>query len=454
MKVFRQLPMLFVLLPLVALIILSRYTEFPFRLLQDTEVDFMDTTRVFRLVTKDYPSEHKNTWRYTVQVLPTKAHAYLYIRKDSLRSLPSLGDTLLVQTCFQRGDTLGTFDYGRYLRYQGIIGYGYVRKNWRIEHPHIPSWRDHLSPLRWRQYLYTRYQQLGLRGQSLSTATALTLGYREDLDDDQKRSFRKAGAAHILAVSGLHTGILYSILFLFLTCFGYYKPLYEDRKHQYLLSAAIVSSLWIYAGLTGFTPSVVRCVVMLSLVELARCWHRQPYTLNIVLAAAFFILCFRPRDLFSVSFQLSFAGVISLITLTPMFNEVLSVDRKDGLLIYIRDLVAMSFAAQIGTMPIVLYYFSETSNYFWLTNLVVIPMVWLIVVSCIGLLCLGGIPYIGDIICRITDLLCKGLNHYVRWIENLPMATTEVSVSWQTMLLLYGVIILFGLVLHRIMERS
>lgn len=457
-KFFRQLPMLFALLPLVAVILLSRYTDFPFRLLQDTEVDFMDTTRIFRLVVQDYPSERKKTWRYTVQVLPSKANAYLYIRKDSLRSLPTMGDTLLVKTTFRQGGQLGKFDYGRYLRYQGIVGQGYVRKQWRIEHSHISSWRDRLSPVRWRQNLYNRYQTFGLCGQSLATAAALTLGYREDLDDDQKRSFRKAGAAHVLAVSGLHTGIVYFVLILFLTCFGRFKPLYEDRIHQYLLSTILLIGLWAYAAVTGFTPSVVRCAVMLSLVELARCWHRQPYTLNIVLAAAFFILCFRPRDLFSVSFQLSFAGVISLITLTPLFQKVLggSPERKEwgNLLVYIRDLIAMSFAAQIGTLPITLYYFAETSNYFWLTNLVIIPLAWILVICCVGLLLLGGIPYVGDGICWLTDCVSRLFNGYVSWVEHLPMATTSVSVSWQTMLLLYGVIILFGVILHRIMERA
>jgi len=445
-KILRRLPILWVLVPLVALIVFSYYTGGPIHLLSDTEVDFMDTTRVFRVVTEDYALPRKQSYRYQVEILPSRARAYLYIHQDSSRSFPEIGDTLLVRTKWERGGMLGDFDYGKYLREQGLIGSGYVREQWKIERPHKATWKDAFCPQRWRHGLVEKYVALGLHGQALATVEALTLGYKEDLDQDLKQSFQKAGAAHILAVSGLHTGILYAVILWLLTGFGLYPPLYEERGKQYLLSASVVVLIWCYAALTGFTPSVVRCAVMLSLVELAKCWHRQAVTLNIVLAAAFFILCFRPRDLYSVSFQLSFAAVIGIVTMVPSIKKTIDIFQgnftRNKTTLYGIELITVSLAAQLATMPISLYYFGQTSNYFLLTNMVVVPLAWLLVVSCIGLLALGWIPIVGTGLAYCVQYMATGMNKYVGWIEHLPHSTTTAQIGGTGVVVMYAIILL------------
>ena len=178
-----------------------------------------------------------------------------------------------------------------------------------------PGDRTSLSSIarRVQRWLYERYGALGIRGSEQATLGALTLGYKEDLDPALKQAFQRSGAAHILAVSGLHTGIIYSVLLSLLTLGGSRKPLYENKTGRRALSLAVIITMWGYAFLTGLTPSVVRSVVMISVLEVGRMLYRHGNTLNCVLFAAWAILLVRPLDLFSVSFQLSFAAVVAIV---------------------------------------------------------------------------------------------------------------------------------------------
>ena len=443
--------MVVLLLPLIATILCCYYTRFPTDLLRGTDVSYIDSTCIFQVAIQDYPTQCKKTVRYTAEVLtiadsivtPAQGKIYFYMQPDSTRTMPTMGDTLLVRTRIRRGGLLGDFNYGKYLRQQGIAGTGMVWRNgWQYIGHSTPQV---FSPKRWQHAMQERYRRYGLEGKELATVSALTLGYKEDLDRETTRSFQRAGAAHILAVSGLHTGIIYSVLLLVLTLGGRFKPLYTQRLWRCGQSAIIIAAMWGYAAMTGMTPSVVRSVVMLSLVEVGRMLYRQSLSLNTVAAAAFLILVVRPLDLFSVSFQLSFAAVVALLLLVPAFSRLLPTSgihpaplRKAAR--YIVDIVAVSLAAQIGTLPLTLYYFGQCSNYFLLTNLLVIPLAWLLVVAALVVLAIGGLPYIGS----AAVWGCKGLawllNTSVGWIEHLPGAVSEIRITLPMVVLLYAAI--------------
>lgn len=444
--------MLLLLLPLIAAILLCYYTRFPIDLLHDTEVDYLDTLHTFQVVVADYPMARTRTVRYTAEicavidsmVIPAGGKVYLYFLPDSIHPMPTFGDTLLVRTHIRRGQSIAGFDYGTYLRRQGIVGTGMVWRNqWHLIAHTSPPFS---SPKQWQHALLERYRRCGLQGPTLNTVAALTLGYKEDLDRETTRIFQRAGAAHILAVSGLHTGIIYSILLIILTLGGRFNPLYEQPVRRCLQSLLIIVSMWLYAALTGLTPSVVRSVLMLTLVEIGRMCYRQSLSLNTIAAAAFLILLIRPLDLFSVSFQLSFAAVVALLAFSRDFAHLLPTARIRPLPLqrivrYIVDLLAVSLAAQLGTLPIALYYFGQCSNYFLLTNLLVIPLAWLIVVSSFLLLLVGSIPYIGIAVAWLCQTLTGALISSVSWIESLPGAVTEIRISLPMVLLLYTAIL-------------
>lgn len=289
----------------------------------------------------------------------------------------------------------------------------------------------HLPPSTIHQKaLVERYAQLGVHGDALGTISALTLGYKGDLNKEVIGDFRRSGAAHILAVSGLHTGIIYAILLYLLTCFKQRVPLYEERFKRCLISGVCIVCLWAYAYLTGLTPSVVRSVIMFTLAEVAHMLYRERFSLNVVFFSAAIILAFRPTDLFSVSFQLSYAAVIAIVLCSPLFSfPSLDRIRPKALSKTVRSvvgLVTVSLAAQLGTLPLTLYYFHQMSNYFLLTNMIVIPLATVLVPLGFATLVFGDVPYVGDALVWLlqwgTDIMMMG----VHWVQSLPGAFVQI----------------------------
>jgi len=270
-----------------------------------------------------------------------------------------------------------------------------------------------------QQSLIQRYQQLGISSRELATISALTLCYRGDLSKELKHQFSAAGAMHVLAVSGLHTGILMSVLLGVATSFGLLRFMWEEHLRRILTCLIILLALVAYAWLTGGSPSVVRSVVMCIMVLVATMCHRRNQLLNVLFASAFFILLFHPRDLYSVSFQLSYSAVLAIALFAPGWNRIMPKN-------YFLGILGMSLAAQIGTMPISLYYFGQISNYFLLTNLIVLPLAWLMMVGGLLVFTIGWFLPLGKILAWLLNGCTWLMNESVGWIESLPYATTQV----------------------------
>ncbi len=454
--------MVVLLVPLVAVILSCYWFRFPADLLRPTEVGYLDSLQVYIMVVTDYPSPRKRSVQLTAEVLSridSSAHAergtvYLYLQADSTATYPTLGDTLMVRTRVRRGGQIGEFDYGRYLRLQGVVGGAYCRTGqWRLlAHEAKPSW---FCPKRWQHSVYEHYKAWGIQGAELGTLSAITLGYKEDLDPDVLRSFQKSGAAHVLAVSGLHTGIIYAVLCWLLSVGGRMRPRYRQRVWQGVYSALVLTALWGYALLTGMTPSVVRSVVMLTLLEIGRVAHRETIASNLLAATAFIVLVVRPTDLFSVSFQLSFAAVAAILLFYPLFSRLFPTAWIPNRVLrriarYVAGILAVSLAAQLGTLPLTMYYFGQCSNYFLLTNLLVIPLAWLVVVGAVVLLPMGAIPVVGGWVAKGVSGLVWLLNHSVGWVEALPGSASVLRISLPMVVLLYGAMLTgYGAVRHR-----
>lgn len=443
-------PMVVLLLPLILLLVVLNSIGVAIHPYHRPIVALPDSIQTYQLVVQSYASEHKKTWRVETSIISPQyhpkhsPHVYLYIRKDSALTMPSLLDTLVVHTRFQSADSLGTFDYNKYLQHQGICAIGFVdSQHWYIQSPCVSA---HWHPKAWQYRLYQHLQSLGIHGDELGTLSALTLGYREDLEPDIERSFSAAGATHILAVSGLHTGILYSVIIMFLTGLGRWRPLYEEKWKRRGVSLCAIISLIVYALLTGVTPSVIRSVIMLSLLEIGRMFYRKSNSINTLAAAAWIILVLFPADLFSVSFQLSFAAVWGILVLEPYLRKLLPMPKtqtKIGYHVksYLRGLISVSLAAQISTLPIALYYFGQMSNYFLLTNLIVIPLGWLIIVGAIIMFIFSPLGSLGMWLSTIPATLTHWMNQSVLYIESLPYSTTHLECSFLMLCLLYGAII-------------
>ena len=303
------------------------------------------------------------------------------------------------------------------------------------------------SPNAMQERLYHRLAEAGLHGDELATVGALTLGYKQGLDKELKRHFQASGAAHVLAVSGLHTGILYGLVWWLLTLGGRFKPHYENRAGRWMVSLIIIAVMWAYAWLTGMTPSVVRAVIMVTMVEISRMAYRNPISLNSIAAAAVLILIFRPTDLWSVSFQLSFAATTAIVLMADSMGTIIHYNHLRSrfwgrILKWIIGMMLVSLAAQLGTLPITIYYFHQVSTYFLLTNLIVLPLATLLVPFGMVTVALGG-SWLGTIVGYVTQTLAWLMNHSVEWIESLPGCTVPAHTNGYLVAVYYVLLILF-----------
>lgn len=434
---------LIALVPLVAIIWLSGYMGKPLNLLKDTDVDYLDRDTILAMRLLNNAQERTKTFRYEAEV-EGGGKVLLYLQKDSM-PMPVMGDVLLVETQVRRGGKSGKFDYGLYLRRQGIVGTCWaLRRNWQLIGHEDDMGLKGLAK-RSQYFLYQQYRKMGIEGQELGIISALTLGYREDLDKDVQRAFSASGAMHVLAVSGLHTGIVWGIVMWILTLGVLYKPLWEDKFMRWLLNISTIVLIWAYAFLTGLSPSVMRSALMLTFWALSSLLEQQTSRWNPLLAAAVVILIVNPLALWSVSFQLSFAAVAGIMLFGSSMQQ--AVVSKGRVWQSVSGLLIVSLAAQLGTMPLTLHYFGQTSNYFALTNLIVVPMAGILLSLGFSTLAMSWCA-VGEWLGWATKWCTWLLNQAVQWIESLPYSTTHMHLSEWGVIGLYGAIIC-GLLMMR-----
>ena len=440
---WQRYPVFILLLPLVAYIIAADALGWPLWGRQNAAPVPTDTTLCWSFLVSEQPLEHAKTKSTET------AGVLLYMRKDSTRPAPQMGDSIRVCARLRDPEVFGRFDYPSYLRRKGISAIGYAGKeDWQVI-AHTPPH----GPRHWQQVLTRRLAQILGSDKEYGTVAALTLGWRDDLDDDIRLAFQRAGAMHVLAVSGLHTGILMSVLWMLLTGFGKWRPLYEQRGRICLLYLTLCILLWLYAALTGWSPSVVRSVLMASIGALAVVTRRQAISINTIALAALIILTFRPSDLFAVGFQLSFAAVTAIILFTsselyimlqpPTMNWWMKPIR------WVVDLMLISLAAWLGTLPLTLLYYGQTATYFLMTNLIVIPAATVLVSLTLALLTIGWLPLIGTALGWVVKWAAWSMNTAVGWIEHLPGSTLSFDISGWMAMGMYGFMLSAYLTMHR-----
>lgn len=370
-----------------------------------------------------------------------------YFPKDSAAHSLTRGDELLIYTRLFPPVNNGNpdeFDYARYLLRKGVSGTAYVRAgHWRV------IGRDNSSTFR-QQALDCRnkvvdvYRRAGFRGDELAVLSALTVGDKEELSEDIAETYSVAGASHVLALSGLHIGFISALLLFILS------PLWKRwRFLKPFLLLSVILSLWGFAFLTGLSSSVVRAVVMCSFWLLSTLFpvSRKP-SLNTLGATAFLMLVFNPVWLFDAGFQLSFSAVAAILLLQPGLYRLLPVKKPVWRKAW--GLITVSVAAQIGTAPLVMLYFSRFSTHFLLTNLWVIPWVSLVVYAAIALLFLTPFPVLQHFFAVVTENLVRMQNAMLRWIEQLPFASVDrIWVDAWDVFLFYLCLLLFGRALAR-----
>lgn len=272
------------------------------------------------------------------------------------------------------------FDYAGYMRTKGFSGSGYVPGNsWQKTGRQINT--IPIIAQRCRAKVLEFYRSFDLESDAYAFICALTLGYRVHLSNDLQEAFRASGTAHVLALSGLHVGIIYAVINLLFSFLGKSGHLFLIR--QWLTIAA----LWAFVFVVGMSPSVVRAAIMLTLFSIGQMYHHGGFSYNSLAAAAFFILIFRPSSLFDVGFQMSFGAVFAILYFNPKMHRLYQ--PPNSIMKYTWNLLCITTTAQLGVFPLVLYHFGTFPTWFFITNMLVVPLVGIIIYATFPLIAFG-----------------------------------------------------------------
>lgn len=337
-----------------------------------------------------------------------RVFAYMEPRVEAEALLP--GDVLCfkgrVRAPHNFSDSL-TFDYARYVTMRGASGTIYLpRGHWRRVGEGKLTLREHMLRLRVR--LLQKYMSPIFEDDVLGVLSALTLGDKRGLSKEVRETYSDAGASHALALSGLHVGLIYGMVAMVL------RGLIRRRNLRWLRELLIVVVLWGFASLVGMSASVVRAVVMCTLYLLAR-WISDDTSspLHILALTALLMLLVRPLYLFDIGFQLSFMAMASILWIEPSLELFFRRYSLHPILGFFVGLLCMSFSAQLGTFPLVLFHFGTFPSYFLLTNLLVVPCLSVVLLLSLAwwTLLLLGIPWV--------SLLGTLLQHVVGWMNQV-----------------------------------
>jgi competence protein ComEC len=363
---------------------------------------------------------------------PAKGKVILYLKKKEIDTALSYGSQVMISLRLQEirnADNPGSFDYKRYSLFQGITHQVYLTRNDLVVLPRkesgymkkqIYASRDLIIHIL-RQYI-TGVKESGL-------AEALMIGYKQDLDKELVEAYSNTGVVHIIAISGLHLGIIYMML-LFIT-----RPL--QRKHMHWIRFLIlIAGLWGFSLLAGAQPSVLRSAVMFSCMALSTVLHRRNSIYNTMALSAFLLLCADPFWLWNLGFQLSYCAVLSiLLFFRPIYHWFYFPNRS---IQFLWQLAAVSIAAQILTLPISIYHFHQFPLLFLLANLVAVPLATIVLIGCILLCFTSFIPWLASFVGYILTFLIRFMNLHIERLDEVSFAVWEdLHIDIGQMILLY-----------------
>ena len=401
------------------------------------------------------PIEKSKTLKVILKIIALKAKdnekvtegkVLAYFPKDSLSKTLKYHDLLIINSSLiptQPPQNPAEFNYKQSLRFHQIYNQLFVKtNNYKLLQKNndfsIKSWFYD-----WRIYFLSVLKKYELTGDDFAVASALILGYRNDLDPELIRAYSSAGAMHVLAVSGLHVGIIFWLVSSLL------KFLEKNKNGKFLKAFFVILILWIYAGITGMSASVTRATTMFTFVVLGTTWKRNSNIYNTLCVSALVMLLWDPYFIMQVGFQLSYLAVLGIVYIQPrLYNLWQSNFRVLGIwgntiLDKIWVLCCVSIAAQIATFPLGVLYFYQFPNYFLISNLLVIPLATLILSIGVLLLVIGQFEWLGNIIAMVFKFLVKALNIAIYWVEQLPNAMWQgISISIIETWMIYTIIIM------------
>lgn len=391
------------------------------------------------------PQEKKNSFKSILlvsqikkqdSILNSNENILVYFEKDKNIKNLKPGDQILFRSTPHLLKNYGNpfeFDYKSYLENKRIYRQVYLSsENWKVLEGSC-DFSIFIYAENVREKLLSIYRQQNLGKNEFEILSALTLGYKRGLDPETKRIFSAAGAMHVLAVSGLHVGIIFWLITLL---FGILK---KRKSGQVIFVILSISFLWSYALITGLSPSVTRAAAMFSIFVIGDNLNRKANTYNSLAASALFLLLFNPNNLFEVGFQLSYSAVFGIVFLQPKLSKLIQI--KNKILNFFWTLLCVSAAAQISTFPLSVFYFNQFPSYFLISNLFIIPVVMVLIPLGMSLLLFSNISMISHIISMLIQFLIKGSYLILSGIDKLPHSIFKISIHPVELIFLVAVLL-------------
>ena len=333
----------------------------------------------------------------------------------------------------------GHFNYRRYLHCHGYTGEVFVRSHeWQSKTLSLKNLsktqRIRLKFLRWRHQLLEHFQQWNIDHKASGVIAAMTLGEKNSISPTIKDTYSKVGAAHILALSGLHLMIIYSIISMLV---GWW--------HRWRTATQVITvlSIWGFALLTGLSTSVTRSACMISIYALLSLGSRERMSVNTLAFTAIIMLIITPNAMYDMGFQLSFLAVLGIVLYHPLINGIIPphIQQSHRWLSIIWGTTTVSIAAQIGTAPLIVYYFGRFCTWFLLSNYIVIPMATIILYLALFCIVFYWWPWAINYATSALSFIATTMNLLLAGISKLPLCSIEgIHISTLQLFLLYIII--------------
>ncbi|WP_291151593.1 ComEC/Rec2 family competence protein [Flavobacterium sp. UBA7680] len=358
------------------------------------------------------------------------------IQKDSTQNSLIIGNTIKVKTALQKtasSKNPNQFDYAKYLADKQIYAQVYCKKS-EIKISQTIKKDIWYYSGRLHATILKNLESAHFNKDEMNVALALILGQQQEISADIIKDYQYSGATHVLSVSGLHVGFI--MLFIMFVL----KPIPNTRKGSAIKLFSILISLAGFAVISGLSPSVLRSVVMFSFVAIGNHLRRSGNIYHTLLVSILLILLFEPYFLFDVGFQLSYLALYFIVWLQPILKKIWS--PKNKIVIYIWDSLTVSFSAQIGTLPLCLYYFHQFPGLFFVTNIIILPVLSFIMIAGIIVMLFAIFKSPPEILVYIFEKSIFILNqmiHYVASFESFVIQ--DISFNFYYLVTLYFVII-------------
>jgi competence protein ComEC len=361
----------------------------------------------------------------------------LNFKKDSLNHSFEIGNVLQIQGTLYKNSVAknpSDFDYSKYLENKQIYAQLYADESQiGIGSQSVKDIWYYTARL--RSKIIRNLEKNNFNTTELNVAMALIMGQQQDIAPEIVRDYQYAGAVHILSVSGLHIGfILLFVTFIL-------KPLPNTKRGSFLKLLIILASLFLFGIVAGLAPSVVRSVVMFSFVAIGNHLRRSVNIYHTLLVSVLLILLFQPTFLFDVGFQLSYLALFFIVWLQPFLSKIWR--PKNKITNYFWDILTVSFAAQIGTLPLSIYYFHQFPGLFFVTNLVVIPLVTVIMILGVVVVVLAAVDWLPLFLSKALEWSIYLLDKIINAIASLEQFIIH-NISFHFLLLISSYLLIIS----------